>query len=169
VSVGSGRISLLIDSPLRTLAQAFRVIDKDVRKEINTHTKREALPLWHDSVRAHAQTSLEFAVLVKTAKVGVTAQNVFLRAGGAGKTKSGTAVSVLQNATEYGANPDTEIKSKTKKGKPYTRRRGDQFRAPRRAGYVVGPAAREAIPRIADLWIQTAIRTIHESIQKATR
>ena len=32
-------------------------------------------------------------------------------------------------------------------------------------GYVVYPAAAEAIPRIASLWVQTAVRTLHELVE----
>jgi hypothetical protein len=168
MSTGSGRISLLVDSPLRTLAMACRGLEPAVRKQINTHTKREALPLWHDALRANAETRMEFSVLVRTAKVGVTAQNVFLRSAGVGTTSNGTPVSVLQYAAEYGANPDKRVAATSKKGTRYTRRRGSAFKRPRRGGYVVGPAAIEAIPRIGDLWVQTAVRTIHEEIEKVT-
>jgi hypothetical protein len=169
VSVGSGRISLLIDSPLRTLAHAMRGLDAEVRKQIGQQTKRSALPIWEDVLKANAETRLEVRVLVDSARVGVTAQNVFLRAGAVGVLSSGTPVSVLASAVEYGANSETKVDVRGKSGSTFGRRMGSRFKRPRRAGYVVGAAAREAIPRIADLWVQTAVRTVHEMIEKAGR
>jgi hypothetical protein len=169
VSVGSGRISLLIDSPLRTLAHLMRGLDSEVKREINVHTKTSATPIWAESTRGQVVDRLQTRVLADTARVGVTSQNVFLRSGGVGTLSSGTPVSVIARAVEFGADPNAAIVSRTKAGKTYKRRRGRQFNLPRARGYVVHPAARESISRLASLWVQTAVRTIHESIEKVTR
>jgi hypothetical protein len=167
--VSSGRISLLIDSPLRTLAQVLRGVDGEIRKQIGVHTKAKALPIWEDTVKANVVDRMQTRVLGDSARVGVTATNVFLRSGGVGTLSSGTPVSVIAKAVEFGADPNAKVASRTKGGKSYTRRRGGQFKRPRAQGYVVHPAARESIPRIASLWVQTAVRTIHEAFEKGTR
>jgi hypothetical protein len=166
MSTGGGRISLLVDSPLRTLAHAMRGLDAEVKKQIGTYTKRDALPIWKDTLKANADSRLEIRVLVDSARVGATAQNVFLRAGAVGTLSSGTPVSVLVKATEYGASASRKVSVRSSKGKTFGRRMGSRFKSPRRGGTVAGPAARESIPRMADLWVQTAIRTIHDTIEK---
>lgn len=161
---GNGRISLLVDSPLRTLAHVMRGLDSDVKREIGKHTKKAVLPIWSESTKAHATNRMQVR-LADSAKVGVTAQNVFLRAG-VGRLSSGTALERIAKGVEFGASPDTKVRTRSAKGKPYTRRMGTAFRLPRRGGYVAHPAARDAIPRIASLWVQTAHRTIHEALDK---
>lgn len=166
IVAGSGRISLLVSKDLQTLAQAVKQIPREVAAQVRKHTRAEAEPIWKDEVRGHVTTRLETRVLSDTAKVSVSDQNVMLKSAATGKMADGTPKSVLAFATEYGADPAKIIHSKTKAGKPYTRRRGRQFKLPRRRGYVVNPAARESIPRLASLWVQTTIRTIHEQFEK---
>jgi hypothetical protein len=158
--VGSGRISLNIDSPLRTMLLAVRTVPAEVRRQIAASTKREAQPIWFDEVRDGAGTRLQQRVLVDSARVGVTQRNVFLRSGGTGSLRSGTPVSRLASAAEWGMGPDKPITATSSRGKRYTRRAGNAFPPPRRTGYVFRPAAARSIPRFASLWIQTAVRTI---------
>ncbi|WZO56014.1 hypothetical protein MRBLWH10_000823 [Microbacterium sp. LWH10-1.2] len=65
-------------------------------------------------------------------------------------------------------NSGKQIASTSKKGKAYTRSAGNTFGPNRRAGNVAFPAAREAIPRVASLWVQTARRTIHEALEEVS-
>lgn len=163
---GSGRISLLVSKELQTLTQAVKEIPREVAAENRKHTRINAEPIWQESVRGHVTTRLETRVLSDTAKVAVTDQNVMLKSATTGKMADGTPKSVLAFGTEFGADPNKMIQSKTKAGKAYTRRRGRQFKLPRSNGYVVYPAARASIPRLASLWVQTTIRTIHEQFAK---
>jgi hypothetical protein len=165
---GSGRISLLIDSPLRTVTLAMRGLDGEVRKQINSHTKRNAEPMWKEATRANADNRLQTRVLADTARVGVTDLNVTLRAGGAGRLSSGTSTGILSAAVAFGANPGKLIATRSRAGRQYKRKQGAAFNRPRRGGYVVYPAAREVIPRIASLRVQTVIRTVHEAIEKVS-
>lgn len=164
---GSGRISLLVDSPLRTLAHAMNGLDTEVRRQIGQQTKKAAQPIWLESMRGHATDRMQVR-LADSATVGVTTQNVFLRAGTTGKLSSGTPVSRVALPIEFGANPNKMVKVTPRNGKPYQRRLGTRFRPPRRGGYVAYPAARDSIPRFASLWVQTAYRTIHETIEKVS-
>ena len=168
MATGAGRISFLIDSPLRDLAHAMRELDGNVKKQIGAHTKAAAQPIWEDELRDRPVTRLQARLLADTGKVGVTAQNVFLRAGHVGKLSSGTPVQLLARAGEFGSNPSRQIGSKSRRGKPYTRTLGATFGAQARGGNVVHPAARDSIPRFAALWVQTAIRCIHESLEEVT-
>ncbi len=159
------RISLLVESPLRDLMLVMRGLDAAVRKEIGARTKPVAEVVWSETLREQALDRRQSA-LANSGRVGVTQQNVLLRAGGVGKLSSGTPVSAIAHATEWGANPAKQVTTRSRKGTRYTRRLGPTFGAPRRSGHVAMPAARISIRRIAGLWVQTAVRTIHESIER---
>lgn len=163
----AGRISLLIDSPLRTLMLAMQDLDKEVRTQINKSTKAEAAPIWEDELWKHGGRSVLEERLADSGKVGVTTRNVFLRAG-VGKLHSGTPLERLALAIEFGRNADGEIKRRTKSGRRYTMRSGTRFLPRSRRGYMVYPAAMDTIPRFASLWIQTTVRAVHEAVEKAT-
>lgn len=158
-----GRISLLLDSPLRDLAIAYRAVPAETRKQINAHTKSAAEPIWKQETAERGTTRIQQRVLVDSARVGVTNRNVFLRSGAVGKLRDGTPVSLLATAAEFGRPDAAPIKSKSKKGTPYERSTGNVFGPRTRKGNVVHPAASDSIPRFASLLIQTAIRTLHEA------
>lgn len=166
--MSQGRISLLIDSPLRDLALALRETPREVKTQISRHTKAEARPIWQGETRERGVTRLQQRALVSSADVSVTARNVTLMAGGKGKLRSGTPVASVARAAEFGMNPTKKITSRSKNGKAYTRRAGNAFGTNRRTGNVVHPAASGAVPRLVSLWVQTAYRTIHEAIEKGT-
>lgn len=160
---GIGRISLSVDSPLRSMLLAVRSVPADTRKQINQHTKRAADPIWQGEVRERAATRVQQRVLVDTARVGVTDRNVALRSATVGQVRRGVPASRLAAAAEFGVGPGKVITSKSKKGKTYKRRMGNAFPTRHRNGTVVYPAARDAIPRIASLWVATAVRTIMDA------
>tara|TARA_R110002124_G_scaffold70466_3_gene189170 strand:+ start:3843 stop:4352 length:510 start_codon:yes stop_codon:yes gene_type:complete len=162
----NGRISVLLSKDLQILLSAVRSIPKEVAAEVRKQTKNAATPIWEEEVRGRTNTALEVRVLSDTARVAVSDSNVLLRSAAVGKMSNGLPKSVLAFGAEFGGNPNRIIKSKTKAGKPYTRKMGRQFKLPRRGGNVVYPAARDSIPRFASLWTQTAIRTIHEAFEK---
>nr|WP_315266025.1 hypothetical protein [Microbacterium lemovicicum] len=161
---GTGSISLLIDSPLRDLANSLRVVGPDIRTQINSATKSAAEPIWTQETQGRAVTKLQNNLLANSARVGVTSRNVLLRSGGLRfKGKSGDS---MTGATEFGGGANKLITTKSRGGKVYKRRLGSVFGPRYRNGAVVYPAASDSIPRFASLWVQTARRTIHEAIEK---
>lgn len=163
---GNGRISVLIDSPLRSMLLAMRTVPADIRKQIAGQTKKNAQPIWFEETRDGAATRMQQRVLVDSERVGVTQRNVFLRSGGVGTLRSGTPVSRLAAVAEFGMGAGKEISSTSRKGTAYTRRAGSAFPSRRPSGHVVYPAARRSIPRFAALWIQTAVRTILDAFDR---
>jgi hypothetical protein len=163
----SGRISVLVSTELNTLLQAIRGFDAEQRAQIRAATKKAADPIWREEVRGNVTTRLQTRVLSDTARVAVSDSNVLLRSASAGKVgRSGTPASILAPQVEYGNDPNKKISTRSGQGKTYTRRMGRVSMLPRARGYVIGPAARESIPRFAALWIQTTIRTMHETLEK---
>jgi len=163
----AGRISLLIDSPLRTLMLAMQDLDKEVRTQIGKATKAEAAPIWEDELWKHGGRSLLEERLADSGKVGVTTRNVFLRAG-TGKLRSGAPLDRLARAVEFGRPADALARRTSRKGTTYKMRSGNRFLPRQRGGYMVYPAAFDSIPRFASLWIQTTVRAVHEAVEKAT-
>lgn len=145
----------------------MREVPADVRKNIASQTKVHAQPIWNQELRERAASRIQQRALVNSGRVGVTARNVFLRSGAVGRLSSGTPVSAVAQAAEWGMGPSKVIETSSRKGKAYSRRMGPVFPANKRGGHVVHPAASDAIPRFASLWIQTAHRSLHEAQEKA--
>ena len=164
----SGRISVLISRDLGVLTQAIRGAEPEMRQQIRKHTKPVAEQAWADELRGNVTTRLEARALLDTSRVAVTDQNVMLRSAAVGRVRSVPA-SVIAPGAEFGADPNKAIRSRSRNGTPYTRRRGAQFKLPRSKGYVVFPAVRKVIPRIASLWFQTAYRAIADKVEEAER
>lgn len=162
----SGRISLLVSHDLATLVQAARGLDREVAGQIRKHTRPVAEPVWQEAVRGNVTNRMQTRILGDTARVSVSDQNVILKSAVVGKMADGTPKSKLASGTEFGADRAFTRTVVSKNGKSYKRHTKAQFRLPRRGGYVVFPAASTVIPRIASLWVQTAVRTVHEVFEK---
>jgi hypothetical protein len=59
------------DAPreLRAVAAALRVVEPDLRREINTRTRTEIGPVWRNEIDQHARTPLDRAVLTPGIRV----------------------------------------------------------------------------------------------------
>ena len=163
----SGRISVLISRDLGVLVQAIREVEPEMRKQIRRLTKPVAEQAWRDELRGNVTTRLEARTLLDTSRVATSDQNVMLRSATVGRVR-GVPASMLAAGAEFGADPNKLIRTRSRKGTSYTRRRGAQFKRPRSGGYVVYPAVRKVIPRVASLWFQTAYRAIAEKIEGAS-
>ncbi len=166
---GVGRISLLIDSPLRTVNLAFRGLDAEVRKQVTAHTKRLAQPVFAEETRGHALTRQQQRVLAGTSRVGVSGLSMTLRAGGGGRLSSGTSTGLLARAVEHGVNPGKQVTVRNRKGTTFKRTMGTRFTSNRRSGWTFYPAVKAVIPRMASLIVQTTVRTVHEVREKVSR
>lgn len=167
--MAGGRISLLVSKDLGTLVQAAGTLDREVRGRLRAHTKGAAQPIWQDEITHRTGTRLQTRVLVDSARLAVSDTNVTLKSAQVGKLRSGTPRATLASAAEFGGNPGKQIRQRSRRGKVYTRRLGNAFGAPRRKGNVFHPAFADAVPRVASLWLQTAIRTVAETFEKAGR
>jgi hypothetical protein len=155
---------------LQAAVLGIRRAEKEIQKQIRTQTREKLLPEWQQAVRERAETRLEQRVLVDTARVKMSNQNVRLSSATVGRKLSGGLDPKTQAAAaEFGA--DRAVKgtytARSRKGKSFkvTRHTRAQLRGPRRGGYAVYPAAKAMIPRFAALWVQTVVRTFHEGIE----
>jgi hypothetical protein len=113
---------------------------------------------WLDAVLGEADTTMERRVIAGTATVAVSDQNIRIQSAAKGRRLSGGFDPKRDYAAvEFGAKH--KKKSYMRKGHRVTRNTTAQFRGRRTQGYVFYPAAREMIPRLASLWVQTVVKT----------
>lgn len=159
-----GRISLLIESPLRDLLLLMRSVPGEADKQARKYAQDAAEPVWFEETRARGVTRIQQRVLVNSARVGVTGRNIFLRSGAVGRLSSGTPVSRLANAAEFGIGASKMIDTRSRKGTPYKRRAGSAFGAPRRGGNVFWPSVKDGSARVVSVIIQTYRRTLFDAL-----
>lgn len=163
------RLDVFKSPELMATLVAIRSLDKTLQKFIRTETKKVAAPEWKKALAERADTRLEHRVIVDTAVVSVSNQNVRVQSAGKGRPLSGG----LNPKTDY---PGVEFGSNNKK-KTYQRKSknggthkvsrtvGTGFKAHSGKGYVFWPAAKEMVPRMASLWVQTTVKTIANALE----
>lgn len=166
------RISAFTSRQLQKTILGMKQLDKDTARELRKQTRQMIAPEWQKAVRENASTRLEHRVLAKTARVSVSSQNVTLKSASLSRKLSGGLVPSRDfPGVEFGGTPKkTTYTATSTKGRKFkvTRNTRAQLRPRRRSGYAVFPAAADVIPRLASLWIQTVMRTLHETIEDST-
>lgn len=163
------RVSVFVSPELQALLTRIKELPADTRKQVRQATKGAALPIWRESVAAHA-AGRQDAVFVRTARVAITDRGVNLQAARVGKPLSG-GLNPRTNwqALEFGGTPDVRrtVETTSRRGKRYSvvRRTQAQLRPRKRTGYTVYPAVAEAVPRVLSLWLQTVARAGHEALK----
>lgn len=162
------RLDVLKSRELLATIYAIRSLDKTIQKMIRQETKRIAAPEWSEALGRRANTALERQVIVNTAVVSVSNQNVRAQSANKGRPLSGGLNPKTDYpAVEWGADDDTQVyERRSKKGGTHkvTRRTAAQLKRRSATGYVWGPTVKEMIPRLARLWVQTTVRTIANAI-----
>ncbi|MFI8633994.1 hypothetical protein ACIGEP_15525 [Microbacterium sp. NPDC077663] len=164
------RIDALKSRELLATILAIKSLDKTVRKINRQQTKRIAAPEWRKALAQHADTRLEHRVIVDTAVVTVSDQNVRIQSASKGRPLSGGLNPKTDyHAIEFGVDQSKRTTyQRTRKGNRHrvTRRVGNALRARRwPTGYVFFPTARTFVPRMASLWVQTTVRTIANALE----
>lgn len=160
------RISVFDSAELQATLLALKGFDKELKKEIRQRTKAIGLPEWKAALAQNSMTLQENRVLVDTARMTVSDQNVTLQSGALAKKLSGGAkASEVSHHVEFGADRNFSRGVQSSTGKTYKRHTRRQFRNRNLKGYVVYPAAAGFIPRMASLWVQTTVRTFMETME----
>ena len=158
------RLDVRKSPALTALIRTLATIPNEVAKEIRGRSKSVIVPEWKKGLAERAPGERVFHErLVAPSTAYVSDRNVKLIGGANGK---------FPRETEFGAYREEWAEyTGRRKGKtfPVRRRTQRQFWHFVKTGRVVWPTASDLIPRIASLWIQTTIRTIHEQIEKGTR
>lgn len=163
------RLDALKSRELRATIFALRGIDKTIQKMVRVQTKAVVEPEWKKALAERADTRIEHRMLVDTAVISVSNQNVRIKSAGKGRPLSGgLAPKIDYPAAEFGVKHARKSYYRTsRKGGSHkvTRVTGTAFKARRKTGYVFYPAAREMIPRLASLWVQTTVHTIANALE----
>lgn len=169
--MGDGmRISAFGSKEIQAVILLMKPIKGSLATTIKRATKTAVGPVWEESVRGNAQPDpLSYRVLVATAKPRVTNTNVYLESGNSSKrVRGGATIRELVASQEFGSARDKVMTYRSKRGgTSYSTTRHTQRQLPSRnaKGRIVYPALREAIPRLASLWVQTTIRTFQEILE----
>lgn len=159
------RLDVKESRELKATILALRAIDKTISKQVRQHTKAIVAPEWNEALSRRARTRLERDVIVKTATVAVSNQNVRVRSASKGRPLSGG----LNPRTEYPAVEFGADQGKTttynRRGHRVTRHTARQMRPRKAGGYVFWPAAKEMVPRLAALYVQTTVKTIAQALK----
>lgn len=167
------RISAHSSRQLQAIILAGKQLDRETRAEIRRQTRTMVRPEWEKAVREHAATRLEHRVLGSSARVAVSDQNVQLQAARVGRALAGgVKPSDIWAPVEFGAPRGQRTSYTGRRGGTSfpvkNRRTTQQLRPVKRTGYVIYPSAADIIPRIASLWVQTAVRGLHEAFEKGS-
>lgn len=143
------RVSAKSSAEIRSTIRAIRTLDRDLRRELRGRVRKLATQDWKQAMANEASTELEHRVLVNTARVSVSDQNVRVRSAGSSRPAASGGIVPREHGrgVEFGS-------SRTR-----------SLRARRRQGYVFFPAAAEMVPQLLALWVQTTVRTIAEALE----
>ena len=176
-------INVRSSQELQATILSIRSAPKNIQQNIKQYAKADIVPAWQQELADQEHDNLQARLLIGTGRATVTNTTVNLRSGGVNAAVSGGLSTDSLNplgrggdqhsykAAEFGANrylTNKAYTSHSKKGKAYTvhnRHTQRQFLPANKNGYVVYPAARKVIPRVAALWVSTVIRTMHDAFE----
>ena len=167
-------VSALASREIRAVLLALKQAEPDIRKAINKVSKDVITTIWKQQIAEQASLAggktqrARFRVLVKTAKVTVGNKGVTLTAATSGVPLSGGLNPKTQwQQLEFGSTRDIRtVEFTSTLGNRYKQVRNvaAQLDSYQEKGSIFYPAARDAIPRILALWVQTSVRTFHEIV-----
>ncbi|MGP6171978.1 hypothetical protein ACTU6V_12320 [Microbacterium sp. A204] len=146
---------------LSALIKTLATVPNEVAKQIRAQSKAVIVPEFKKGLAEQAPARVFFSRLVNPSTAYVSDRGVKLVGG---SNRAG----MFPRETEFGAYREEYNTYTTRRGK-VTRRTQRQFWHYKKTGWVFYPTVVNMIPRIASLWAQTALRTIHETVEKATK
>lgn len=155
------RLDVRRSPELTALVQVMATIPRNVAKDIRQQTKAVIVPEWKKALAERAPERIFHERLVNPSTAYVSDRGVKLIAG---SNRGG----MFPRETEFGAYREDYSTYNSRRGS-VTRRTQRQFHHFVKAGRVVIPAVAEMIPRAGALYVQTAYRSVAESIEKGIR
>lgn len=159
------RIDVKLSPELRAVLFAMRSLDRTIAKFVRREVKAMAQPEWMSALSRRAKSRLQQRVLVSTATVAVSNQNIRVASAMKGRLLSGGFDPKTDwHAAEFGADQSRvlDYSRRSRKGGRHNvkRRIGRGLPARKAGGYVFFEAAHEMIPRLGRLLFQTVYRSI---------
>lgn len=170
-----GRIDVEGSRELRAVITGLKAVPKETSAQVRKVTKARLQPEFQQIMAERAamtsQPRMVSAVLVRTARISVSDQNVKYQSAHIGRPlRGGLDPKVNGRVVEMGAKRPvpTRYYRKSKKGGRHIVTRNAMAQLPdyRKKGHVFWPTVSELNPRFAALWAQTALRSIHEAFER---
>lgn len=163
--------SVTSERKFQAVALALRLMDKDLRKEVNKATRETMGPEWKKLVEQEAFTAGTAAIISPGTRIAAGNPPVAKSAGSMRKLRGGARPADLAHLAEFGAGNPEKFKTYDRRSKnggshKVTRRTLRQWGPRVRAGRAVYPAFAELAPRAASLWAQIVVRVTHEAFEK---
>lgn len=168
------RLSVKNSRELMTVLLAIRAapteIQKAIRQQIKTFTTPELTSAMAEQLSMSAGFRMQDRVLIKTARVTMSNQNVRLSSATVGrKLKGGMNPKTDYAAAEFGADRQrrSTYSATSRKGRTFnvTRHTTRQLPLRNKKGWVFWPAVAELVPRVAAVMVQTTVRVISEAFE----
>lgn len=164
------RIDVTESQELRATMLAMRTVDRTIQKMVRQQIKQTATPEWKKGLAERADTRLQHRVLVDTAVVMPSNNNLRIQSAMKGRPLSGGFEPKYDwHSAEFGVDRNKRITytRRNVKGKVHrvTRRVGNALPARKAGGYVFYPTAADMTPRFARLVVQTTVRTIATALE----
>lgn len=158
---------------MQAVLLSLRVAPREVRRNVRRYTKELIEPEYQRRMRERATANRAQArVIGGGARIAVSDQNVRMRTAASVRPLSGGLVpKSTGSALEFGAKPRKSRYYRTTKGTRHVVTRDTTAQLPRfrKRGWAFWPTVSELTPRIAALWAQTAIRTVHDALEGRLR
>lgn len=167
------RISVWNSRELLATILAIRQAPREIQKQIRQQLKSITTPEWQKAMAEQASivsaARVSSRVLVQTARVSVSNQNVRLSSATVGRPlRGGLNPKTEAHALEFGSHDKkTTYTATSTRGKRFSVTRHTARQLPRRnrKGWVFYPAVAEMVPRVAALMAQTTVRVIAEAFE----
>lgn len=157
---------------------AVRAAPREIQKQMREQTKKITTPEFEREMAEQLSLSAGYRVqdrvLVKTARVAISNQNIRLSSATVGrKLRGGLNPKTQYAALEFGADRGrrSTYDATSRRGKRYTvtnRRTAMQLPRRNKNGWIFYPAVAEITPRILALWAQTVVRVLGEAFDGKT-
>jgi hypothetical protein len=160
------------DAPreLRAVAAVLRVVEPEIRREINTRTRTELGPVWQRGVAERARTSLDRAVLLPGTRIAAGNPPTAIAANSKRRLSGGLVPQDEWAPVEFGGNraKATTYRRRNPSGSTtsVTRHTARQLKPRNSSGWVVFDALAELGPRLASLWAATVVRTVYDKFEQ---
>lgn len=161
---------------LQAVALGFKLVSKEIRKDINATVRDVLNPIWREAINDRASRGgdrLDGLVFAKSARVAAGNPARVMAATSKRPLRKGTGglrPDVDGRGLEFGTdNPEakTTYTGHTPAGKPYevTRRTRRHMPSAKRSGRIVYPAFADVMPRMVSLWVSLVARKFYDAFE----
>jgi hypothetical protein len=153
------------------VALALKLVERNVRNDINRETRATLNPVWRSVVNSNAVSQMDRLVLAKGARVKPGNPTVLTAASSRRPLSGGLVPDEDARVWEFGSPKREKVKKYQRRNRAgsgshtVTRHTSRQLPAPDK-GRVVYKSFAEIAPRLTSLWVQIVVRNIYEAHEK---